>query len=57
MPKWMYNKDGGRLFEDQEAIPDDYVDCPTKVVLPSKNDESLTDEAPKKRGRKPKKAD
>ena len=29
--KYMYNKDGARLFQWGEEIPSDYVDCPTKV--------------------------
>lgn len=27
----MYNKEGAKLFQDNETIPSDYVDCPTKV--------------------------
>ena len=28
---WMYNKDGGELFDSIEDAPAGYVDCPTKV--------------------------
>lgn len=27
----MYNKDGGRLFQDGEEVPKGYVDSPAKV--------------------------
>lgn len=33
MAKWMYNKDGGKLFQDEEKIPSGYVDCPSKVKV------------------------
>lgn len=31
MAKWMYNKDGAKLFQDDDKIPSDYVDSPDKV--------------------------
>lgn len=31
MAKWMYNKNGAKLFKDGEEVPKDYVDCPNKV--------------------------
>lgn len=31
MAKWMYNKDGAKLFNEGTEIPSDYVDCPEKV--------------------------
>ena len=30
MAFWMYNADGGKLFEDGEEAPKGYFDCPTK---------------------------
>lgn len=43
---WMYSKDGAKLFEAGEPIPAEYVDSPAKVGEA---------EAPKRRGRPPKK--
>ena len=31
MRRWMYNEDGGKIFEEGEDIPKGYVDCPSKV--------------------------
>lgn len=39
----MYNKDGAKLFDNIDDVPQDYVDCPSKV--------KLTEEAPKAKGR------
>lgn len=55
MPVYMYNKDGAKLFGDDEKIPSDYVDSPEKVK--DGKVEGETKEAPKKRGRKPKKVE
>lgn len=31
MPAWFYNKNGARLFADNEVVPSGYVDSPAKV--------------------------
>tara|TARA_A100000172_G_scaffold53154_1_gene33644 strand:- start:610 stop:753 length:144 start_codon:yes stop_codon:yes gene_type:complete len=31
MAFWMYNEDGGKLFQDGEKVPAGYVDSPDKV--------------------------
>ena len=31
MAKFMYDKNGAKLFKDGEEVPAGYVDCPTKV--------------------------
>ena len=32
MPFYMYNKDGAKLFNDNETAPSGYFDCPTKAA-------------------------
>lgn len=32
MPFYMYNKDGAKLFQDNETAPSGYFDCPAKAA-------------------------
>lgn len=41
MPKFMYNEDGPRIFQDDEKVPAGYVDSPAKVGKKEKPKKSL----------------